>query len=71
MDRSELRDQRTDKKIGIHGPIKILESMDRVTAREFFGHNFRELAGNRLIFCMLRKMLIAHSILHGRVLGNF
>ena len=34
----------------------------RVSAREFCGYNFRELAGSRLIFYRLIKMLITHNI---------
>ena len=39
-----------------------LHDMVRVSAGEFFGHNFLELAETRLVFCMLIEMLIAHKV---------
>ena len=42
--------------------IPQMSTEPRVSAREFFDHNFREPIGNREIFCMHLKILIAHNI---------
>ena len=45
----------------VHGPNPVGLG-PRVSAWEFFGHNVRESAGKRLIFCMLVEMLVTHNI---------
>ena len=34
----------------------------RLSVRELFGHDFREVAGPYLVSCMLIKMLISYNI---------
>ena len=41
---------------------KYFPGMTRVSAWEFFGHNFREVAGSCLVFCILIEKLISRKI---------